>query len=67
MTPAARKRHFTAMERDVLYARRGEKLAAMRKLQAERLADLRAVADRTRDGWMPPEPVQRELFAGRSP
>ena len=67
MTPSARKRQFTTMERDVMFARRGKRIAALRKLQAERLNDLRAVADRTREGWTPPEPVQADMFAGRSP
>ncbi len=39
----------------------------MNTIRAERLRDLRAVADRNREGWVPPEPEQRELFAGRSP
>ena len=63
MTPAARKRQFAKMERDVVYARRGKKLIAMQALQSERLADLRAVADRTRDEWVTPEAEQPDMFA----
>ncbi len=67
MTPAARKRQFVKLEQAVLYARRGHTAAAMKQLCAERLADLRAVADRTRDGWVPPAPAQGDMFSGRSP
>ena len=67
MTPSARKREFLRLERTVLYAPRGKKRAAQAHLRAERLLDLRAVADRTRDGWTPAEPEQGDMFAGRSP
>jgi hypothetical protein len=55
------------MELKVAFAPKGKRQAAMDTIRTERLNDLRAVADRTREGWVPPEPEQRELFAGRSP
>ncbi len=51
----------------MLYAPRGKRAAARHLIQAERLKDLRATADRMRDGWVPPEPLQPDMFAGRSP
>jgi hypothetical protein len=62
-TPAARKRQFATIERAVLYARRGNKRIAQAAIAAERLKDLRAVADRTRDGWTREEPAQADMFA----
>lgn len=67
MTPAARKRQFRKLELNVAFSPKGKRQAAMNTIRAERLRDLRAVADRNREGWVPPEPEQRELFAGRSP
>jgi hypothetical protein len=66
MTPAARKRQFAAMERAVVYARRGNKQIAQAALVAERLKDLRAIADRSRHGWTLPEPVQADMFPIRT-
>jgi hypothetical protein len=67
MTPATRRRQFVQLERKVAFARKGKRQEAQAVIRAERLKDLRAVADRTRDGWMPPEPVQIDMLAGRSP
>jgi hypothetical protein len=67
LTPAARRRQFRKMELAVLYAPRGKRAAAQNVIQAERLNDLRVKADMTRDGWVPPEPLQADMFAGRPP
>lgn len=67
MTPAARKRQFAKLEQAVLYARRGHRAIAIGQLKAERLADLRVVADRARDGWTALAPEQGDMFTGRSP
>ncbi len=64
---AARRRQFRKMELAVLYAPRSKRAAAVQKIRKERLADLRARAAMTRDGWVPPEPLQPDMFAGRSP
>ncbi len=64
---AARRRQFRKMELAVLYAPCGKRAAAQNVIQAERLKDLREKADMTREGWVPPEPLQTDMFAGRSP
>ena len=59
MTPSARKAYFRRMERKVAFARRGNKQTLMAILCAERLKDLRAVAER---GPLSQEPLtQMEL------
>ena len=55
------------MELALLYATRGKRAAARGLIHAERLKDLRAAADMTREGWTAPEPDQGDMFAGRSP
>jgi len=67
MTPAARRAQFRKMELKVAFARKGKRQDALAMIRAERLKDLFAVADRMREGWMPPEPAQGDMFSGRSP
>ena len=59
MTPAARKSYFLRMERKLAFARRGNKQALLAELSAERLKDLRAVAERGL--WPQDPPPQMEL------
>lgn len=46
MTPAQRKRQFSRLEKKIAFARKGQKRILQRAIYAERLSDLRAVAER---------------------
>ena len=58
---AARKAYFRRMERKVAFARRGNKQALMAELYAERLEDLRAVADRSLYPQDPPPQMELSI------